>query len=208
MPGLKVFFIFFKLRVLEKCILQKKHQHIFQCFIMFHEVCLMFCLSFQKTKTTDQVQVMWKFFFSLLKRETPFRLEEFLDEDWGLGVWWSTFARWHRGEVFFWMVSMICLYTLPETISSPLKIGLPNRKVVFPPFISGGENVSFREGIFYGWSLYLGEMIPKSFYWFDGLAFFCDVFYPPFCMRWDLIILVALVNECRVDIWVCLYSCI
>ena len=39
--------------------------------------------------------------------------------------------------------------TLPETNSSPLKISLPNRKVVFQPYqpsIFRGENVSFREG--------------------------------------------------------------
>ncbi len=35
--------------------------------------------------------------------------------------------------------------TLPETNSSHLKIGLPNRKVVFQPSIFRGENVSFRE---------------------------------------------------------------
>ena len=34
--------------------------------------------------------------------------------------------------------------TLPETNSSPLKIGLPNRKVVFQPSIFRGY-VSFRE---------------------------------------------------------------
>ena len=34
---------------------------------------------------------------------------------------------------------------LPETNSSPLKIGLPNRKVVFQPSIFGSY-VSFREG--------------------------------------------------------------
>ena len=34
--------------------------------------------------------------------------------------------------------------TLPETNSSPLKIGLPNRKVVFQPSIFGCY-VSFRE---------------------------------------------------------------
>ncbi len=37
-------------------------------------------------------------------------------------------------------------YTLPETSSSPLKIGLPNRKVVFQPSIFRSY-VSFREGI-------------------------------------------------------------
>ena len=37
--------------------------------------------------------------------------------------------------------------TLPETNSSPLKIGLPNRKVVFQPSIFRGY-VSFREGRF------------------------------------------------------------
>ncbi len=36
-------------------------------------------------------------------------------------------------------------HTLPETNSSPLKIGLPNRKVVFQPSIFRGY-VSFREG--------------------------------------------------------------
>ena len=36
-------------------------------------------------------------------------------------------------------------FTLPETNSSPLKIGLPNRKVVFQPSIFRGH-VSFREG--------------------------------------------------------------
>ena len=35
--------------------------------------------------------------------------------------------------------------TLPETNSSPLKISLPNRKVVFQPSIFRGY-VSFREG--------------------------------------------------------------
>ena len=44
--------------------------------------------------------------------------------------------------------------TLPETNSSPLKIGLPNRKVVFQPSIFRSY-VSFREGIWYikaiGW---------------------------------------------------------
>ena len=38
--------------------------------------------------------------------------------------------------------------TLPETNSSHLKIGLPNRKVVFQPSIFRGENVSFRECVF------------------------------------------------------------
>ena len=36
-------------------------------------------------------------------------------------------------------------YTLPETNSSHLKIGLPNRKVIFQPSIFCGY-VSFREG--------------------------------------------------------------
>ena len=36
-------------------------------------------------------------------------------------------------------------FTLPETNSLPLKIGLPNRKVVFQPSIFRGY-VSFREG--------------------------------------------------------------
>ena len=74
-------FFFFMLRVLENCILQKKHKHIFQCFIMFHEVCLMFCLSFQKQNNRSGPGDV-----KILRRFTPFRLEEFLDEDWGLGV--------------------------------------------------------------------------------------------------------------------------
>ncbi len=45
------------------------------------------------------------------------------------------------------------LYTLPETNSSPLKIGLPNRKVVFQPSIFRCENVSFREGTTYQWDI-------------------------------------------------------
>ena len=36
--------------------------------------------------------------------------------------------------------------TLPETNGSPLKIGLPQRNVVFPPSIFRGEHVSFGEG--------------------------------------------------------------
>ena len=40
------------------------------------------------------------------------------------------------------------LNTLPETNSSPMKIGLPNRKVVFQPSIFRGY-VSFREGSIY-----------------------------------------------------------
>jgi len=39
------------------------------------------------------------------------------------------------------------VYTLPETNSSPQKIGLPKRKVVFQPSIFRGY-VSFREGTF------------------------------------------------------------
>ena len=38
------------------------------------------------------------------------------------------------------------MYTFPKTNSSHLKIGLPNRKVVFQPSIFRGY-VSFREGI-------------------------------------------------------------
>ncbi len=41
----------------------------------------------------------------------------------------------------------LLIFTLPETNSSPLKIGLPNRKVVFQPSIFRGY-VSFREGIY------------------------------------------------------------
>ena len=37
------------------------------------------------------------------------------------------------------------MFTPPETNSSPLKIGIPNRKVVFQPSIFRGY-VSFREG--------------------------------------------------------------
>ncbi len=36
--------------------------------------------------------------------------------------------------------------TLPETNSSPLKIGHPKRKLVLKPSIFRFENVSFREG--------------------------------------------------------------
>ena len=42
---------------------------------------------------------------------------------------------------------MANLDTLPETNGLPLKIGLPNRKVVFQPSIFRGY-VSFREGIY------------------------------------------------------------
>jgi len=38
------------------------------------------------------------------------------------------------------------VFTLPETNSSPLKIGIPNRKYIFQPSIFRGH-VSFREGI-------------------------------------------------------------
>ena len=38
----------------------------------------------------------------------------------------------------------VMAFTLPETNSSPLKIGFPNRKVVFQPSIFRGY-VSFRE---------------------------------------------------------------
>ena len=52
--------------------------------------------------------------------------------------------------------------TLPETNSSPLKIGLPNRKVVFQPSIFRGY-VSFREGI---WPRYtnVGDVNPFEKY--------------------------------------------
>ncbi len=40
---------------------------------------------------------------------------------------------------------MVLKNTLPETNSSTLKIGIPNRKVVFQPSIFRGY-VSFREG--------------------------------------------------------------
>ena len=43
--------------------------------------------------------------------------------------------------------SRIKTHTLPETNSSPLKIGHPKRKLVFQPSIFRCENVSFREGI-------------------------------------------------------------
>ena len=39
----------------------------------------------------------------------------------------------------------VVIFTLPETNSSPLKIGHPKRKVAFQPFIFRGENASFRE---------------------------------------------------------------
>ena len=47
---------------------------------------------------------------------------------------------------FLWFSEGLLL-TLPETNSSPLKIGIPNRKVVFQPSMFTGY-VSFREGIF------------------------------------------------------------
>ena len=42
--------------------------------------------------------------------------------------------------------SLSASLTLPETNSSPLKIGHPQRKLVFQPSIFRGEDVSFREG--------------------------------------------------------------
>ena len=42
----------------------------------------------------------------------------------------------------------VAAVTLPET-NIALKIGLPDRKVVFQPSIFRGENVSFREGRFF-----------------------------------------------------------
>ena len=50
------------------------------------------------------------------------------------------------------------MVTLPETNSWPLKIGLPNKKVVFQPSIFRGY-VSFREGRFFFWG---GEFITNS----------------------------------------------
>ena len=52
----------------------------------------------------------------------------------------------HRGTFFF-------AHTLPETNSSPLKIGIPNRKVVFQPAIFRGYG--FREIFFFGGVVYL-----------------------------------------------------
>ena len=51
---------------------------------------------------------------------------------------------WQKGDV----AVQICNVILPETNSSPLKIGLPNRKVVFQPSILRilRGYVSFREG--------------------------------------------------------------
>ena len=43
--------------------------------------------------------------------------------------------------------------TLPETNSSPLKLGLPNRKVVLKPSVFRGY-VSFREGRSYSFHLF------------------------------------------------------
>ena len=52
-------------------------------------------------------------------------------------------------------------YTLPETNSSPLKIGHPNRKVVFQPSIFRGENVSFRECMWMLGSFQIGNLDPR-----------------------------------------------
>ena len=71
----------------------------------------------------------------------------------------SLLLNWHSWNWRFedWLVMNIppiVSCTLPETNSSPLKIGLPNRKVVFQPSIFRSY-VSFREGIWYikaiGW---------------------------------------------------------
>ncbi len=65
-------------------------------------------------------------------------------------------ARYHWVVQELKLVWLVCMQknskpqkshiTLPETNSSPLKIGLPNRNVVFQPSIFRGY-VSFREGI-------------------------------------------------------------
>ena len=51
--------------------------------------------------------------------------------------------------LFNWVILRFHI-TLPETNSSHLKIGLPNRKVVFQPSIFRGYVISFREGNFEG----------------------------------------------------------
>ncbi len=63
----------------------------------------------------------------LLTRLPPFT--------WWVGVWHVMESPWIN-----------CMDTLPETNSSHLKIGLPNRKVVFQPSIFRGRTVGFREG--------------------------------------------------------------
>ena len=73
-------------------------------------------------------------------------------------IWERFFLRY----VHFW--AFIFLHTLPETNSSPLKIGHPNRKVVLQPSIFRSY-VSFREGIIYytSWVDNLGIKCLKIF---------------------------------------------
>ena len=59
-----------------------------------------------------------------------------------LRIHWPTGRKINDSKVLFVNLRGC---TLPETNSSPLKIGLPNRKVVFQPSIFRGY-VSFREG--------------------------------------------------------------
>ncbi len=72
---------------------------------------------------------------------------------------WKFWSRWRRefsgGELMdkfenITLKGRDVMYTFPKTNSSHLKIGLPNRKVVFQPSIFRGY-VSFREGIVSVW---------------------------------------------------------
>ncbi len=73
----------------------------------------------------------------------PGHLKMFPSSSW----WWQIKSCILGGEPNIENRHLINIrYTLPETNGSPLKIGLPNRKVVFQPSIFRGY-VSFREGI-------------------------------------------------------------
>ena len=69
------------------------------------------------------------------------------------------------------LVSIISAVTLPKTNSSPLKIILPKRKVVFQPSISRGY-VSFREGSL---AMHFLAVVSVSFYQLLRLRLLCVI---------------------------------